>query len=73
MFDTFGLLAPDVVVLLRRVQRVMHSNIMYSRFMNVVFMKIGFVIQKGLTHNLLLVCFSLMCKFLYIYTLPSLI
>lgn len=36
-------------VILHIVQRVIHSNIMYSRSMNVVFTEISFVIQKGLT------------------------
>jgi len=51
-FDTFGFLAPEVVGLLHRVQKVMHSNVMSPRSMNVVFTKIGFVIQKGLTAQL---------------------
>ena len=37
-FDTFGFIAPKVVDLLHRVQRVMHNNIMSHRSMNVVFM-----------------------------------
>jgi len=47
-FDTFGFLAPEVVDLLYRVQKVMHSNVMSPRSMNVVFTRIGFAIQKGL-------------------------
>jgi len=47
-FDTFGFLAPEVVHLLHRVQKVMHSNVMSPRSMNVVFTRIGFAIQKGL-------------------------
>jgi hypothetical protein len=47
-FDTFGFLASEAVDLLNRVQRVMHNNIMSPRSMNVVFTRIGFVIQKGL-------------------------
>jgi len=46
IFDTFDFLAPEVVDLLHRVQRVMHNNVnvMSSRSMNVVFTRIGFVI-----------------------------
>lgn len=36
-FDTFGFLAPEVVDLLHRVQRVVHNNVLSSKFMNVVF------------------------------------
>ncbi|GAU26475.1 hypothetical protein TSUD_294430 [Trifolium subterraneum] len=36
-FDTFGFLAPEAVNLLKRVQKVMHSNVVSPRFMNVVF------------------------------------
>jgi len=43
-FDTFGFLAPEVVDLLRRVQKVMHNNVMSPRSMNDAFTKIGFVI-----------------------------
>ncbi|KAJ0834589.1 hypothetical protein HanRHA438_Chr16g0745351 [Helianthus annuus] len=35
-FDTFGFLAPEAVDLLSRVQRVMHSNVMTLRSMDVV-------------------------------------
>jgi hypothetical protein len=51
-FDTFGFLASEAVDLLHRVQRVMHSNIMSPRSMNVVFTRIGFAIQKGLAAQL---------------------
>ena len=48
-FDTFGFLAPDVVDLLHRVQKVMHNNVMSPRSMNVVFTtRIDFAIQKSL-------------------------
>jgi len=47
-FDTFGFLAPEVVDLLHRVQKVMHNNVMTPRSMNVVFTRVGFAIQKGL-------------------------
>jgi hypothetical protein len=48
LFDTFGFLAPDVVNMLKRVQRVMHNNVMSLRYLNIVFKRINFVIQKGL-------------------------
>ncbi|GJY24976.1 hypothetical protein Tco_0399702 [Tanacetum coccineum] len=51
-FDTFGLLAPEAVELLTRVQRVMNSNVMTPRFTNVVFNRIVFAIQKGLAAQL---------------------
>ncbi|MFS7902267.1 hypothetical protein Hanom_Chr01g00009261 [Helianthus anomalus] len=45
-FDTFGFLAPGAVDLLRRVQRVMHSNVMIPRSMDTVFKRLSFAIQK---------------------------
>ncbi|GKB14778.1 ATP-dependent zinc metalloprotease FTSH 12, chloroplastic, partial [Tanacetum coccineum] len=51
-FDTFGFLAPEGVELLTRVQRVMNSNVMTPRSINVVFTRIGFAIQKGLAAQL---------------------
>ncbi len=51
-FDTFGFLAPEVVDLLHRVQKVMHSNVLSPRSMNVVFTRIGFAIQNGLAAQL---------------------
>ncbi|GKB40592.1 hypothetical protein Tco_0885534 [Tanacetum coccineum] len=51
-FDTFGFLAPEAVELLNRVQRVMNSNVMTPRSTNVVFHRISFAIQKGLTAQL---------------------
>ena len=52
VFDTFGFLAPEAVDLLHRVQKVMHSNVMSPKSMNVVFTRIGFAIQKGLAAQL---------------------
>jgi len=43
-FDTFDCLAPKVVDLLLRVQRVMHSNVMSLRSINVMFTMIDFAI-----------------------------
>jgi len=51
-FDTFGFLAPEVVDLLHRVQRVVHSNVMTPESMNVVFIRIGFAVQKDLAAQL---------------------
>jgi len=51
-FDTFGFLASEVVDLLHRVQRVMHSNVMSPRSMNVVFTRNGFAILKNLAVQL---------------------
>jgi hypothetical protein len=54
-FDTIGFLASEVVDLLHRVQRVMHSNVMSLRSMNVVFTRIGFAEKFRL---------KLKCKFI---------
>ena len=51
-FDTFGFLTPEAVDLLSRVQRVMHSNVMTPRSMNVVFKRLSFAIQKGVAAQL---------------------
>jgi hypothetical protein len=51
-FDTFGFIASDAVDLLQRVQKTMHNNIVSPRSMDVVFKRIGFVIQKGLMAQL---------------------
>lgn len=51
-FDTFGFLAPEAVELLSRIQRVMHSNVVTPRSMNVVFKRLGFAIQKSLAAQL---------------------
>ncbi|KAF5811722.1 putative exostosin [Helianthus annuus] len=51
-FDTFGVLVPEAVDLLSRVQRVMHSNVMTPRSMGVVFKRLSFAIQKGVAAQL---------------------
>ncbi|KAK2402907.1 hypothetical protein QL285_052393 [Trifolium repens] len=51
-FDTFGFLAPEAVNVLKRVQRVMHSNVVSPRSQDVVFKRISFAIQKGLAAQL---------------------
>jgi hypothetical protein len=43
-FDTFEFLAPDAVAILKRVQRVMHINMMCPMSQNVVFKRIYFAI-----------------------------
>lgn len=50
-FDIFGFLVSDFVELLTRVQRVMHSNAMTPRSMD-VFKKISYVIQKRVAAQL---------------------
>jgi hypothetical protein len=47
-FDTFDFLAPKAVNVLKRVQRVMHSNAVSPRSQGVVFKRINFAIQKRL-------------------------
>nr|GEW29921.1 putative reverse transcriptase domain-containing protein [Tanacetum cinerariifolium] len=46
-FDTFGFLAPEAVVLLSRVQRVMHKNVMIHRSMDVVLNVLALQFKKG--------------------------
>jgi hypothetical protein len=43
-FNIFGFLAPKVVNLLKKVQNVLHSNVVSSRSMNVVFQRFDFAI-----------------------------
>jgi hypothetical protein len=52
-FDTFGFLAPNVVDLLQRVQKIIHNNVVSLRSMDVVFKKIDFIIHKGLAAQLI--------------------
>jgi hypothetical protein len=47
-FDTFSFLAPKAVNLLKIIQKVMHSNVVSPKSMNVVFQRLNFAIQKGL-------------------------
>ena len=47
-FDTFGLLGSEAVELLRRVQKIMDSNVMTAGSNEYVFRRIGFAIQKRL-------------------------
>jgi hypothetical protein len=51
-FDTFDFLTPKTVSVLKRVQRVMHSNVRSHKSQDAVFKKIDFVIQKRLTAQL---------------------
>ncbi|GJY85591.1 hypothetical protein Tco_0855163 [Tanacetum coccineum] len=51
-FDTFGFLAPEVLELLNKVQRVMNSNVMTTRSTNVIFHRITFAIKKRLAAQL---------------------
>lgn len=48
-FDTYDFLVPNAVKLLNRIQRMIHSNLVSPRSINVVFKIIGFIIQKSLT------------------------
>jgi hypothetical protein len=47
-FDTLDFLASDAVNILKRVQRVMYSNVVSHRTLDIVFKRIDFVILKGL-------------------------
>ena len=51
-FDTFGILELEAGDLLHRVQRIMHSNVMFPRSTNIVFTRIDFTIQIGLAVQL---------------------
>jgi hypothetical protein len=51
VFDNFDFIAPEVVDLLKRVQRVMHINIVSHKSMNVIFQKLIFV------HNYLILSY----------------
>jgi len=48
IFDIFDFLAPDVIDLQHKVQSVMHKNVMYPGFINIVFTMIDFAIKKHL-------------------------
>jgi hypothetical protein len=50
----FGFLALDAVNMLKKVQRVMHSNVVSHRSLDIVFKRIGFAIQKRLTAQLVI-------------------
>jgi hypothetical protein len=68
-FETCGFLAPEVVDVLNRVQRVMHTNVVSPRSQYVVFKMITFAIQKGYRRSLLHVYRPLKCNYLYFYNL----
>jgi hypothetical protein len=51
-FNIFALLIQVVVNLLKRVQKVMHSNVVSLRSMDVGFQILGFAVQKGLAAQL---------------------
>jgi hypothetical protein len=56
---TFGFLAPKVLDILKRVRRVMHSNVVSHRSLDVVFKRVGFAIQKGLAAQLVVYLLSI--------------
>jgi hypothetical protein len=51
-FDTFDFIAPDAVNILKRVHRVMHSNVVFPMPLDIVFKRIGFAVQKRLAAQL---------------------
>jgi hypothetical protein len=53
---TLGFLAPVVVDLLQRVQKIMHNNVVSPRSMDVIFKMISFSIHKGLAAQIV-VCY----------------
>jgi hypothetical protein len=48
VFDMFGFLALDAVNIVKRVQRDVHSNVVYPKSLDIVFKRIDFAIQKEL-------------------------
>lgn len=52
VFDTFDFLALMIINLLRRIQKVMHNNVVSPIKMNVVFKKIKFNIQNEVAEQL---------------------
>jgi hypothetical protein len=64
LWTLFGFLAPEAVNILKRVQKVMHSNVVSPRSQDIVFNRIGFAILKGLARSLLHVYLLLKCNYL---------
>ncbi|KAK2412437.1 hypothetical protein QL285_047629 [Trifolium repens] len=65
-FDTFGFLVPETVDLLKKVQRVMHSNIMSLRSLNVVFERLILSSKKVWRCSLLSTYHSSICNHIII-------
>nr|GEV28544.1 auxilin-like protein [Tanacetum cinerariifolium] len=61
-FDTFSFLAPEAEEFFTRVQRVVQSNLSTPMTQNFIFSRIGFAVQKGLRHSLMLVYPPSYCK-----------
>jgi hypothetical protein len=53
VFDIFGFRAPNIVNILKKVQRVMYSNMISTRSLDVVFKTIDFAIQNELAVQLI--------------------
>jgi hypothetical protein len=51
-FDIFDTLTSKAANLLKRVQNVMHSDVVSPKSMNAVFQRLSFTIQKGLIAQL---------------------
>jgi hypothetical protein len=64
VFNTFDFLAPEAVNFLR-VQKVMHSNIVSPKYMNVDFQRLGFAIHKVLAQ--LIARLPFINVYIYIY------
>jgi hypothetical protein len=54
VFDTFGFFASNTVNLLKIIQKIMHSNVVSPKSINVFFLRLGFAIQKGLAAQLVI-------------------
>jgi hypothetical protein len=46
VFDTFDFIAPGAIDLLKKIQRVIHSNVITSRSIDVVFCRLGLLHKK---------------------------
>jgi hypothetical protein len=67
----FYFLVPEAINLLKWVRRVMHSNVMSHRSINVVFQKLYFAIKKRC--GLLSICILFRCNYLIYNEIESLI
>jgi hypothetical protein len=52
-FDTFSFLTPDAVDILKRVKKIMYSNVVSPMSIEILFKMINFVIQKRLATQLI--------------------
>jgi hypothetical protein len=46
VFDTFDFIAPEAIDLLKKIHRVIHSNVITPRSIDVVFRRLGLLYKK---------------------------